>query len=51
MKSGKKTGSRQADGNVPNVNWNDGRLKVNWHSTDNHNDNWRAREEVSKKKS
>jgi len=45
----KKTGSRNVDGNVPNVNWNAGNRKVyvNWYNCDNRNDNWRARSEVS----
>jgi len=41
-----KTGSRNSDGNVPNVNWNDDKLKVNWYNSDNRNDNLRARAEI-----
>ena len=39
-------GSRTADGNVPNVNWNpDNRqINVNLYNPDNANDNLRARE-------
>jgi hypothetical protein len=44
MGSDKETGSRYSDGNVPNVNWNDDKLKVNWNNTDNANDNLRSRE-------
>ena len=51
MKSDKITGSRDADGNVWIVNWNDSKMKVNRNNPDNHNDNWRPRQEVSKKKS
>ncbi|MDP2656200.1 MAG: hypothetical protein Q8P11_01405 [bacterium] len=40
-------GSRNVDGNVPNVNFNDGKVKVNWYNTDNYNDNLRLREVVS----
>ena len=50
MKSGNETGSRYSDGNVPNVNWNDDKLNVNWYNTGNANDNLRSREEVSKRK-
>ncbi|MCX6766489.1 MAG: hypothetical protein NT170_01765 [Candidatus Moranbacteria bacterium] len=42
-------GSRYSDGNVPNVNWNDDKLNVNWYNTGNANDNLRSREEVSKR--
>jgi hypothetical protein len=42
-------GSRYSDGNVPNLNWNDDGVNVNWYSLDNANDNLRARREVSKK--
>ncbi len=51
MKSGKITGSRDSDGDVLNANWNDGKFQVNWNNPDNRNDNWRVRQEVSKKKS
>jgi hypothetical protein len=43
-------GSRNSDGNVPNLNWNDDGVNVNWYNLDNANDNLRARREVSKKK-
>lgn len=43
----KLTGSRNSDGNVSNVNWNNDKLKVNWNNPDNSNDNLRAREVVS----
>ena len=49
MKSDNATGSRNQDGNVPNVNWNDDKLNVNWYNTQNMNDNLRARAEVSGK--
>lgn len=39
-----KAGSRNSDGNVPNVNWNDDKFHVNWYNPDNSNDNLRARE-------
>lgn len=42
-------GSRNNDGNVPNVNWNDDKLKVNYCNPDNGNGNLRARAEVSKR--
>lgn len=43
-------GSRNSDGNVPNVNWNsdNDKLQVNWYNPDNANDNLRGRSEVSK---
>ncbi|MEK7579833.1 MAG: hypothetical protein AAB469_01415 [Patescibacteria group bacterium] len=46
MKSGKETGSRNFDGNVPGVNWNgnNDEMKVNWYNPDNANDNLRSRE-------
>ena len=34
------------DGSVANVNWNDGKLYVNWYNRDNANDNLRSREVV-----
>jgi len=40
-------GSRNSNGNVPNVNWNDDKLNVNWYNPDNANSNIRARAEVS----
>lgn len=33
------SGSRYSDGNVPNMNWNDGKMNVNWYNPDNRNDN------------
>ena len=42
-------GSRNSNGNVPNVNWNDDKLNVNWYNPDNANSNIRARAEVSAK--
>ena len=50
MNLGKQMRSRNSDGNVPNVNWNDDKLQVNWYNSDNANDNLRVREEVSQKK-
>lgn len=44
-------GSRYSDGNVPNVNWNDSKMKVNWYHPDNANGNLRSRAEVSSKES
>jgi hypothetical protein len=41
------TGSRNSDGNVPNVYWNDDKLRVNYNTSDNRNPNWRSREVVS----
>jgi hypothetical protein len=37
------------DQNVPNVNWNDGKLNVNWYNRDNANGNLRSREVVLQK--
>jgi hypothetical protein len=48
-KSGKSTGSRNSDGNVPNVNWNDGKLKVNYYNPDNANGNLRSRQKFQKR--
>jgi len=42
------TCSRNSDGNVPNVNWNDGKLNVDWNHPDDANGNLRSRAEVSK---
>ena len=50
IKSGKSTGSRCSDGDAPNVNWNDGKMKVNWNYSDNRNDNLRSRQKFLKKK-
>lgn len=41
------TGSRYADGNVPNANWNDDKFNVGNYNPDESNDNIRVREEVS----
>lgn len=49
METGKETGSRYSDGNVPNANWNDGKLNVNRYNPDNANDNLRSREKSPKK--
>ena len=49
MESGKKgTGSRYSDGNVPNVNWNDSKMNVNWYNPDNRNDNLRSRQKFQR---
>lgn len=46
------SGSRNSDGNVPKVYWNDtDKLNVNWYNPDNANDNLRSREVASDKKS
>jgi hypothetical protein len=37
-------GSRNADGNVPNANWNDSKFKVDWNYHNNQNPNLRSRE-------
>lgn len=34
------------DGNVPNVNFNDGKLYVNWYNRDSANDNLRSRQVI-----
>jgi hypothetical protein len=45
------SGSRDSDGNVPNVNWNDDKLNVNWYNSSNSSDDLRSRSaEVSSKK-
>jgi len=45
------SGSRDSDGNVPNVNWNSDKVNVNWNHPSNANDNLRSRfVEVSGKK-
>lgn len=50
MKVSKISGSRNSDGNVPKVYWNDAsKLNVNWYNPDNANDNLRSREVVSNK--
>ena len=51
MESDKKTGSRNRNGDVPNVNWNRvyGKLYVNAYNASNRNDNLRPRAEISKK--
>lgn len=38
--------SRNADGNVPDVHWDDDKLKVNWYYANNHNDRLRSRAAV-----
>lgn len=45
----KKTGSRNRNGNVPNVNWNldNRKVYVNYYNPDNSDDNLRSRSEVS----
>jgi len=42
------SGSRNPNGNVPNVNWNDDKLNVNYYNPDNSNENLRTRAEVSR---
>jgi len=51
MKLGNITGSRNSNGNVPNVNFDSGNNKVhvNWYNPDNASDNLRSRSEVSHK--
>jgi hypothetical protein len=51
MISSNATGSHNANGNVPNVNWNSDnrKLNVNWYNPQNANDNLRSRAEVSGK--
>jgi hypothetical protein len=49
MKSDNATGSRDAAGNVPNVNWNDDKLNVNRYNPRDAYGSLRARAEVSKK--
>lgn len=51
MNPNNATGSRNRDGNVPNMNWNadNRKLNVNWYNPQNANDNLRARAEVSGK--
>ena len=41
------SGSRDSDGNVPNVRWYDDELEVSWHYPDNRSDDLRARAAVS----
>jgi hypothetical protein len=41
------TGSRNSNDNVPNVNFNDGKVNVNWYNPDNRNNNLRSRSEVT----
>jgi len=41
------TGSRYDDGNVPNVNWDDSKMNVNWCNPDDRYDIWRPRQAVS----
>ncbi len=49
MELNNNTGSRNQNGNVPNVNWNadDQRVRVNYFDPGYRNDNLRARSEVS----
>lgn len=35
---------------MPNVNWNDGKMNVNWYNSDNSNDNLRARQKFLQQK-
>ncbi|TSC91623.1 MAG: hypothetical protein CEN90_421 [Parcubacteria group bacterium Licking1014_17] len=47
MRSGTKAGSRNKDGDVPNMYRNsDDKVNVNWNNTGNANDNLRARQVV-----
>jgi hypothetical protein len=39
-------GSRNADGNVPNVNFNDSKVNVNWYNLDDANAEYGVRREV-----
>ena len=48
MESDNISGSRYADGNVPNVYWNDDKMNVNWYNPDNANDNLRSRQKFQK---
>ena len=41
-----QAGSRTADGNVPNVNFHDGKVHVNYYHASNSNNNVRSRSEV-----
>lgn len=50
MEAAKIYGSRNANGNVPGVNSNDGKFNVNYYNPDNSNGNWRFRPEVSAKR-
>ena len=52
MELNNKTGSRNRNGNVPNVNWNasNRKVNVNWYNVGNRNDNLRSRSEVSASK-
>ncbi len=43
-------GSRNSDGNVVDVNWNDDKANVNWYNPDNADDNLRFREKFQKKR-
>jgi hypothetical protein len=42
--NGQITGSRYDDGNVPNVNWNDDKMNVNWYNPRNADDDLRSRQ-------
>lgn len=41
-----KDGSRNSDGYVPGVNWNDSKVQVNWYNLDNSNSDYGLRSEV-----
>lgn len=49
---GKEDGSRDSDGNVPNVHWNpdNRKVNVNWYDPDNSNQDGGVRREVSARK-
>jgi len=47
MKPDTSSGSRNTDGNVLNVNFNDSKVNVNWYNPGNANDKLRVREIVS----
>jgi len=51
MGSDNISGSRNPDGNVPNVNFNDDKVNVNYYNPDNSNENLRVRSEVSRARS
>ena len=48
MEADKISGSRYSNGNVPNVNFNNDKVSVNYYNPDNYNENLRARAEVSR---
>jgi len=45
------SGSCNSNGNVPNVNFNDDKVNVNYYNPDKSNENLRARSEVSRARS